>query len=170
MRAGGVWWAGFPPRLLRPASLGRRFVAAQVNGWPGAVVGILEEPLHLTELDERRQGVVVVGGALALVALDLWVARVVLDRQSLGTAVAGIELVTLDGRRASLPRFVVRHVGPAEVIKPLRRRLLGPKPPVRWRLAEPAASFAVGTLVVLLREDRRSVGDLVAGTRFVRVR
>jgi uncharacterized RDD family membrane protein YckC len=126
-------------------------------------------PLHLENRDERRQTVVMIGGALGLVALDWWIARAVFDRQSLGMALMGIEVVTLDGRRASLPRYIVRHTGVGELVKPLRRRL-APNASLRWRLAETAALWALEIAVLVARDDRRSTGDLLAGTRVVMAR
>jgi uncharacterized RDD family membrane protein YckC len=141
-------------------------VANLVQGWPGGVVGMAP---YVEDLDDRWQTGAMVGGAACLIGLDWWVARALFDRQSVGMAVAGIEVVTLDGRRATLARYVLRHLGPKDVVRPLRRLLVG-KPSLRWQLAETAAFEAVELAVVLGRGDRRSIGDLVAGTQVVMAR
>jgi uncharacterized RDD family membrane protein YckC len=77
--------------------------------------------------------------------------------------------VTGDGRRASLLRYVLREAVPGGVVRPLRR-LVVRDVPVRWEAAEMAALATLHAVVVLARDDRRSIGDLVAGTRVVEVR
>jgi uncharacterized RDD family membrane protein YckC len=155
-------------RSARPASLRRRAVAACVEGWPGGAIRLLLGRLDIEELDPRQARVLVAAG-YALTGADWWIARAAFGRQSLALAIAGVELVTRHGRTASLLRCYVRRVGPGNLVRPFRRRL-APDLSTGWQVAELAVSGVINVAVVLVRDDHRSVGDLIAGTRLVEAR
>src|SRR4051794_28530324 len=156
-------------RRPRPASLGRRAAANAVDGLLFAPLGmLLARRIGAWEPDapEWRQRMMF-AVAFGLLGLDQLAAELAFGRRTVGMAAAGIELVTADGRRASLPRWYVREMGLRLAVRPVDRLVrsrLGAEKRIGLAFVPLVADFAT----IAARPDRRSVGDLLAGTMVVR--